>query len=92
MIANKRILAALASLIVIVEAGGRFSAYLTAQIAGELGHDIAVVPCRPTDPGGRRVFGLLRDGAHPVASVKDVLELIGDGIEPAGWRRSARRS
>jgi len=75
-IASQRIIAALASVVVVVEVGGPTCALLTAQIAADLGADIAVVPGRVTDPGGRWLFELLRDGAHPVACAQDVLELI----------------
>jgi DNA processing protein len=75
-IACQRILAALAQIVVVVEAMGKVSALLVAHVAAEVGADIAVVPGRVTDPGGFRTFGLLRDGAHPVACAHDVLDLI----------------
>lgn len=75
-IASQRIVAALASIVVIVEAAQRSSALLTAQIASDLGRDIAVVPGRVSDPGAHGTFALLRDGAHPVACAQDVLDLI----------------
>ena len=81
--ASQRILAALADLLVVVEAGGFTSASFTTKIATELGRDIAVVPCRPTDPGGHRILWLLKDGAHPVASAEDVLEVL-DGAGARG--------
>jgi DNA processing protein len=61
---------------VIVEAMGKVSALLIAHVAAEAGADVAVVPGRVTDPGGFRTFGLLRDGAHPVARAQDVLDLL----------------
>jgi DNA protecting protein DprA len=75
-IASRRIIAALADVVVIVEAGGFTNAALGTQIATELGRDIAVVPGRFTDPGGNRILWLLKDGAHPVATAEDVLEVI----------------
>jgi DNA processing protein len=75
-IASQRILAALAQIVVIVEAQGKVGAILVAHVAGELGHDVAVVPGRVTDPGGLLTFGLLRDGAYPVARAQDVLDLL----------------
>jgi DNA processing protein len=75
-VASQRIIAALASTIVVIEAGDQSNAVFTAQIAAELGHDVGVVPGRVTDLGGRRTFALLRDGAHPVACARDVLDLI----------------
>jgi len=81
--ASQRIIAALADILVVVEAGGFTSTSFTAKIATELGRDIAVVPCRPTDPGGHRVLWLLRDGAHPVASAEDILAVL-DGAGARG--------
>jgi DNA processing protein len=75
-LASRRIIAALADVIVIVEAGGFTSVELTTKIATELGRDIAVVPGRFTDPNGDRILWLLQDGAHPVATAEDVLEVI----------------
>jgi DNA processing protein len=75
-IASQRIIAALAGAIVVIEAGGRSCALFTAQIAADLGADVAVVPGRLTDPGGKWLFGLLQDGAHPVSCGGDVLELL----------------
>ena len=75
-IAGQRIIAALADVIVVIEPGGHSCALLTAQIAADLGADVAVVPGRVTDPGGKWTFELLRDGAHPVASAQNVLGLI----------------
>jgi DNA processing protein len=85
-IASQRILAALASVVVVVEAGARSCVLFTAQIAADLGADIAVVPGRITDPGGKWLCDLLRDGARPVGCAGDVLEVI-DGTGCAGWRR-----
>ena len=70
-IASQRIVAALADVIVIVDAGGFSLAALTSQIATDLGRDIAIVPCRLTDPGGERMLRLLPDGAHPVGNAED---------------------
>ena len=85
-IASQRIIAALAGLVVVVEAAGRSCTLLTTQIAAEIGHDVAVVPGRVTDPGGVWLLELLRDGAHPVGNARDVLELIGDDWSSGGAR------
>ncbi len=81
---SQRIIAALADVVVIVEAGERSSVLLAAQVAADLGRDIAVVPGRVDDPRGLGTFTLLRDGAHPVGSARDVLELLpGVGVRGA---------
>ena len=88
--ASQRIIAALADVLVVVEAGGYTCAALTTQIATDLGHDIAVVPARHSDPGGDRIFRLLRDGAHPVGSAEHVLEVLhGAGVRGPAPREVA---
>jgi DNA processing protein len=74
--ASQRIIAALASLVVVVEAEERSTALLTAQLARAMGRNIAVVPGRVIDPGGPGMLDLLREGAAPVACTRDVLELL----------------
>jgi DNA processing protein len=74
--ASQRIIAALVSLVVVIEAPQRSSALFIAQLAGDLGRELAVVPGRVTDAGAPGMFGLLRDGAFPVSCTEDVLELI----------------
>jgi len=75
-LASQRIIAALASVLVVVEAGERSSSLLAVQVGSDLGHDIAAVPGRVTDVGGQGSLALLRDGAHPVGCARDVLELV----------------
>jgi len=90
-IASQRITAALASLTVVVEVGDHSRALFTAEIASELGAEVAVVPSRITDPGGPWMFRLLYDGAHPVSCSQDVLELISAiGAMRGRWQRSER--
>ena len=86
-IASQRITAALASILLVVESGGRSCALFAAKIAAELGRDVAVVPGRVTDPGGHWIFALLRDGAHPVEGAQNVLELL-DGTG-ARWPQTS---
>jgi DNA processing protein len=77
-IASQRMIAALAKVIVVVEAG-HSCALLTARIAADLGAEVGVVPGRLSDPGGNWLFALLRDGAHPISCAEDVLEVIDAG-------------
>lgn len=77
--ARNRIIAAIASAVVVVEAGEKGGALITARLAAELGRPVLVVPGdvdRPASVGCNR---LIRDGAHPVLGVEDLnaeLELI----------------
>lgn len=81
-IASQRIMAALADVVVVIEANPRSSALFTVQIAADLGHEVAVVPGRVTDTRARGTFDLLRDGAHPVGCAQDVLDLLHEGSRP----------
>lgn len=69
-------IAALADIVVVIEANDRSSALFTTQIAADLGHEVAVIPGRVTDTSARGTFDLLRDSAHPVSCAQDVLDLL----------------
>lgn len=71
--ARNRIIAGIASAVVVVEAGEKGGALITARLAAELGRPVFVVPGdidRPASIGCNR---LIRDGAHPVLGVDDLL-------------------
>jgi DNA processing protein len=71
--ARNRIIAGISSAVVVVEAGEKGGALITARLAAELGRPVFVVPGdidRPASVGCNR---LIRDGAHPVLGVDDLL-------------------
>lgn len=79
---RNRIIAALAPLTIVIEAGERSGAKNTADHALNLGRILAAVP-GPID--SRQSAGtneLIRDGAHIIASVGDALSLAGVGPPP----------
>ena len=84
---RNRIIAALASLVVVVEGGERSGSLITARIARELGRDVAAVPGRVTAPAASGPNALLFDGAHLVRDAQDVLDL----VFGAGLRRAPPR-
>ena len=73
---RNRIIAALADVVVVVEAGVRSGALITAQLANTLGRMIAAVPGPIDDPHCAGSNVLLRDGAHVVTSPDDVLAML----------------
>ena len=80
---RNRILGALSLGTIVVEAGRRSGALITARLAAEMGKEVFAVPNRVDAPGAAGVHGLIRDGARLVESVADVLEEFPDlGIEP----------
>lgn len=76
-VARARLTAALASLVVVVEAGESPRELMAARLASELGRPVAAVPGRVTSPCSRGTHALLMRGAHLVRDARDVLELLG---------------
>ncbi len=71
--ARNRIIAAIASAVVVVEAGESGGALITARLAAEIGRPVFAVPAdvdRPASVGCNR---LIKDGAHPVLGVEDMI-------------------
>jgi DNA processing protein len=74
---RNRIIAALASVTIIVEAGLRSGAMITARQALDLDRSLAAVPGPIDMPCSAGSNLLLRDGANVIASVEDALALAG---------------
>ena len=82
--ARNRIIAALASMTVVVEAGARSGALLTAACAKALGRPVGAVPGRVTSNQAAGPNGLLVDGARVIRDAQDVLDaLFGAGVRTA---------
>ena len=74
---RNRIIAALAKVTIVVEAGFKSGALLTAKHADELGRTVAAVPGPIDIPQSQGSNELLRDGATMVATIADALALMG---------------
>ncbi len=70
---RNRLLAALTLGTVIIEAGERSGALITANAAIECGKDVFVIPGNPTDAHYKGSNLLLRDGAKPLLELADVI-------------------
>jgi DNA processing protein len=77
-IARNRLIAALARVVVVVEATERSGSLTTADFAAELGRTVAAVPGRITCAGAAGTNGLVRDGAVLVRNVADVLDALSE--------------
>lgn len=84
--ARNRIIAALAAMTVVVEAGERSGALVTARYARGIGRPVGAVPGRVTTPQAAGPNGLLATGAGIVRGPQDVL----DHLFGAGERTVAR--
>jgi DNA processing protein len=74
---RNRLIAALADLTIVVEAGEKSGALITSGHALELGKPIAAVPGPIDVPQHAGSNGLLRDGAQVIATIDDALALVG---------------
>ncbi|MEZ6195025.1 MAG: DNA-processing protein DprA [Planctomycetota bacterium] len=74
---RNRIIAALATAVVVVEADERSGALITARWAAELGREVLALPGPVDSPTSRGTLALLRDGATLVRSVED---LVAEGL------------
>ena len=74
---RNRIIAALASVTIVVEAGVKSGALITAGYALEMGRTVAAVPGPIDVPQAQGSNELLRDGAAPITSMADALALLG---------------
>jgi DNA processing protein len=76
-VARNRIVSALSDGILIVEAAARSGTLTTAGFALEQGKPVMVVPGNITSPMSEGCNNLLKQGASPVTSAKDVLDVLG---------------
>jgi len=73
---RNRLISAFSRAVVVVEAGEKSGALITAKWALEQGRDVGAVPGFPGDFRSKGVNGLLRKGAFVVEGVEDVLDAV----------------
>lgn len=76
-LARNRIIAALSSALLVVQAAARSGSLVTARHALDLGRDVMVVPGSVLDARYEGSHRLLKQGAALVSSAEDVLDLLG---------------
>lgn len=84
-LARNRIIAGMAAMTVVIEAGERSGSLVTARAAARVGRPVGAVPGRVTTPQAAGPNGLLAAGASVVRGPQDVLDhLFGAGVRLAG--------
>jgi DNA processing protein len=74
---RNRIIAALAEVVIVVEATARGGARITAQFALDYGRSVLAVPGSRRNPAAEGTNALIADGAHPLVEWSDVLVALG---------------
>lgn len=73
--ARNRLIAALAPVLLIIEAADPSGTFSTARAALDLGREVCVVPADITREQSNGTLRLLKDGARPVSSAEDLIAL-----------------
>ena len=82
--ARNRIVSGLSKGVVVIEAGHRSGALITARLAAAQGREVFVVPRHALDPAGAGGHRLLREGATLVRDARDIEESLNpDGKQPS---------
>ncbi len=87
---RNRIISGLSLAIVVVEAGQRSGALITAKFAAEQGRDVFAVPGSILQPSSAGCNALIQDGALPLLSINDLLEQL--HLERAAVQSEARQT
>jgi len=73
---RNRIISGLSKCIIVIEAGEKSGALITATYAAEQGKEVFSVPGKITSPMSRGTNLLIKQGAHPLLDPQDVLDML----------------
>jgi len=73
---RNRIISGLSRAVIIIEAGEKSGALITASYAAEQGKEVFAVPGKITSPMSKGSNLLLKQGAHPLLEPQDILDLL----------------
>lgn len=87
---RNRIISGLSMVIVVIEAGEKSGALITASFAADQGRDVVAVPGNITSVQSRGTNRLIQDGAKPYLRADDVLEML--HLENVNTRKIVRQA
>ncbi|NOQ40246.1 MAG: DNA-protecting protein DprA [Anaerolineales bacterium] len=73
---RNRIISGLSKIVIVIEAGERSGALITATYAAEQGKEVFAVPGKISAPMSKGTNLLIKQGAHPLLDPQDVLDLL----------------
>jgi len=73
---RNRIVSGLSRGVIVIKAGEKSGALITAQYAIEQNRELFVCPGHSFDEGYKGCYKLLKEGAHPVFNEKDIIEIL----------------
>jgi DNA processing protein len=73
---RNRIISGLSRVVLVMEAGIKSGAMITASYAAEQGKEVFAVPGKITSPNSKGTNLLIKQGAHPLLDARDVLDLL----------------
>lgn len=86
--ARNRIISGVSRAVVVIEAGSRSGALITANFAAEQGRDVFAVPGYIYSPASKGTNNLIQQGAIPMLDPQDVLEIL--NLDMIDQHRAAR--
>ena len=73
---RNRLISGLSLAVIVIEAGIKSGALITASFAADQGREVFAVPGNITSPGSMGTNRLIQNGAHPLLSAEQVLEIL----------------
>lgn len=73
---RNRIISGLSKAVIVIEAGLKSGAIITAGYAAEQGKEVFALPGKITSPMSRGTNLLIKQGAHPLLDAQDILDLL----------------